>query len=193
MTAQPVHVHVQTGTGEVLRIVATVLMFGGVGAVAWSFAQGAYADIAATGMTMTVVMMVKLLYARGLIAVRSGDGEDQFKVTKGAVQQILGEYKSWLAGTSMPAMAAISVAYAVGFLVLRAAVSTAFGLFQNVVIAGGAAAIVGAIVVFPSLMPSMVASMKRKGVVTEPAPAAPAPAAPVKKVVKVVKKEAGNA
>lgn len=197
-TNTPVHVHVQTGTTEVLRIVATILFFGGVGAVAWSFAQGQYADVAATGMTMTIVMMVKLLYSRGMIAVPSNNGQDQFAVTKGNVQAMLDEYKGWLASTSMPAMALISVLYAVAFLVLRAGIATAFGLFQNIVVAGGFAAVIGALVVFPSLLPGILAGLKRKGVVTD-APASPAPApapvvqapapvpaqsAPVKKVVK---------
>ena len=49
MTDQKIDIHVQSGTGEILRIVATILMFGGAGAIAWSVAQGEYADLAATG------------------------------------------------------------------------------------------------------------------------------------------------
>jgi hypothetical protein len=101
------------------------------------------------------------------------------------VAQIGAEYKAWLAGTSMPALALISAAYAVGFLVLRAGVSAALGVFSNLYIAGGVGAMVGAVVVFPSLLPNIVASLRRKGVVTDQgaAPVAPAPqpvaAAPV--------------
>ena len=173
MTAphQPITVNVQSGAGELLRIISTILLFGGAGAVAWSVAQGAHREIAATGMTLMIVTMAKLLYARGIIAVPTDGKGDNFTTTKSTVAEIAAEYKSWLAGTSMPALAAISIAYACGFLVLRAGVSAGFSVFSNLWVAGGAAAMVGALVVFPSLIPSILASLKRKGVVT----AAPAP------------------
>jgi hypothetical protein len=63
----------------------------------------------------------------------------------------------------------------VGFLILRAGVAAALGVFSNVVFAGGAAAMVGALVVFPSLVPNMIRGLRSKGVVTD-APVAPAPA-----------------
>ncbi|GEE00387.1 hypothetical protein nbrc107696_08330 [Gordonia spumicola] len=215
-TNQPnIHVNVQSGTGEVLRIVATVLLFGGAGAVAWSVAQGAHAELAASGMTMMIVMMARLMYARGMVRIPAGSGGDDFTATKSAISQITGEYKKWLAGTSMPALALISIGYAIAFLLLRAAVSAALGVFSNLYVAGGFAAMVGAIVVFPSLLPSILSSLKRKGVVTTdpntvqaapaqqvpaPAPAPQVPVAPVqqdapvapapKKIVRrVVKKE----
>lgn len=174
-----VHVNVQTGTGEILRIVSTILLFGGAGVIAWKVAQGPNAEMAASGFTMMLVMMARLMYARGLVALPSGNGGDGFKTTKSTVAQIGAEYRAWLAGTSMPAMAAIAAGYAIAFLVMRAGIAAALGAFQNVYIAGGVAAIVGAVVVFPSLLPNMVAGMRRKGVVTTPPAAAPAPAAPV--------------
>lgn len=168
---QPITVNVQSGAGEILRIVSTILLFGGAGAVAWSVAQGAHREIAATGMTLMIVTMCKLLYARGVIAVPTDGKTDSFSTTKSTVAEIAAEYKNWLAGTSMPALAAISIAYACAFLVLRTAVSAGFSVFSNLWIAGGSAAMVGALVVFPSLIPSILASLKRKGVVnTAPAP-----------------------
>ncbi len=202
MTAQPVHIHVQTGTGEVLRIVATLLLFGGAGAIAWTVAQGPNAEMAASGLSMMIVMMVKLSYARGRISIpKGGNGTDDFAATKNVVGQIAGEYKAWMAKASMPVMALIAAAYAIGFLILRAGVAAALGVFSNLYIAAGSAAMIGALVVFPSLVPSMIRGLKSKGVVTDaPAPApvvqasAPAPApTPVKKVVKVVKKGTDHA
>lgn len=185
MTHQPITVNVQSGAGELLRIISTILLFGGAGAVAWSVAQGAHREIAATGMTLMIVTMCKLLYARGIIAVPTDGTSDSFTTTKSTVAEMLAEYKGWLAGTSMPALAAISIAYACGFLVLRAGVSAGFSVFSNLWVAGGSAAMVGALVVFPSLIPSIIASLKRKGVVNTPAPtvqttvvAAPAVTAP---------------
>ncbi|GAA4741806.1 hypothetical protein [Gordonia alkaliphila] len=204
-TNQPVQVHIQTGTGEILRIVATLLLFGGAGAIAWTVAQGPNAEMAASGLSMMIVMMVKLSYARGRISIPKGDnGTDEFAVTKGVVSQVAGEYAAWMAKASMPVMALIAAGYAIGFLILRAGVAAALGVFSNLYVAGGAAAMAGALVVFPSLVPNMIRGLKSRGVVTDPvatpapAPApvaqapAPAPApAPVKKVVKKVVKVQG--
>lgn len=215
-TNQPISIHVQSGTGEILRIVSTLLLFGGAGAIAWSVAQGPNAEMAASGLSMMIVMMIRLSYGGGRIAMptRAGTGgDDDFAVTKGVVSQIAGEYRSAIAKANMPVLVLVSALYAIAFLLLRAAVAAALGIFSNLFIAGGAAAMVGALVVFPSLLPSILAGLKRKGVVVDPttapatqvtpAPApvpmqpAPAPrpvAAPVvapKKVVRrvVVKKE----
>lgn len=170
MSDQQINVHVQSGTGEILRIVATILLFGGAGAVAWNVAQGEHAEMAATGFSMMLVMIIKLMYSRGMIRVPSRGGEE-FTATKTMLTQVGDEYRRWLAGTSMPAMVVIAMGYAVGFLILRAGVAAALGVFQNLYIAGGVAAMVGALVVFPSLVPSMIASLKSKGVVnTAPQP-----------------------
>lgn len=222
MTNQPLNITVQSQSagGELLRIVATLLLFGGSGAIAWTVAQGPNAEMAASGLSMMIVMMIKLAYARGRIAVPKGAGDGgDFATTKTVVSQVTAEYKTWMAKASMPVMALIAAGYAVGFLILRAGVAAALGIFSNLYVAGGAAAVVGAIVVFPSLIPSMVRGLKSKGVVTEapaasaaaqpatpvvtPAPATAAAPAPqptvqpdvprqVKKVVRKVKKENNN-
>lgn len=183
MSEQQINVHVQSSASEILRIVATVLMFGGAGVVAWKVAQGPNAEMAASGMTMMIVMMVRLMYSRGMIAIPTNGSGSDFTATKSTIAQIGAEYRQWLAGTSMPALAAIAAGYAIAFLVMRAAIAAALGAFQNMYIAGGTAAMVGAVVVFPSLLPSMISSLRRKGVVTTPpAPAQAvqqAPAAPV--------------
>lgn len=191
MSNEHITVNVQSGTGEILRIVATILLFGGAGALAWSVAQGAHAEMAASGMSMFIVMMIRLMASRGMVQIPKSAGGSDFSATKSTATQIAAEYKQWLASTSMPALALISAAYAVGFLILRAGVSAALGVFSNLYVAGGCAAMVGAVVVFPSLLPSILAGLKRKGVVTEGAapvaqantapatPVAPAPATPI--------------
>ena len=72
-------------------------------------------------------------------------------------------------------MVTIGFAYALAFLVLRAGMISALSIFQNIVIAGGAAAILGSIVVMPKLLPNLVGVLKSKGVVRNAAPVAPKP------------------
>lgn len=187
MSEQKIDIHVQSGTGEILRIVSTLLLFGGAGAVAWSVAQGPNAEMAASGFSMMLVMMIRLSYGGGRIAMptRTGTGgNDDFAVTKGVVSQIAGEYRTAIAKANMPVLVLVSALYAIAFLILRAGVSAALGIFSNLYIAGGFAAMVGAVVVFPSLLPSILSSLRRKGVVVEqqaqqPVSPAPAPVQPV--------------
>ncbi|GAA4658898.1 hypothetical protein [Gordonia humi] len=215
MSEQKIDIHVQSGTGEILRIVSTLLLFGGAGGLAWTVAQGPNAEMAASGFSMMIVMMIRLAYGAGRISVPArGQSTDDFAVTKGVVAQMIAEYQRALAKANLPVMTLIAAAYAIAFLVLRAGVSAALGIFSNLYIAGFSAAMVGAVVVFPSLLPSILASLKRKGVVTDvpqapvasatPAPVqqapvsapvapAPEPVQPTKRVVRrVVKKETPN-
>ncbi len=99
MSEQKIDIHVQSGTGEVLRIAATLLLFGGAGAIAWAVAQGPNAEMAATGFSMMLVMMLRLAYGAGRIGVpaRQADGPDDFAATKSALSQIAGEYRAALA------------------------------------------------------------------------------------------------
>lgn len=172
MSDQQINVHVQSGTGEVLRIVATLLLFGGAGAIAWSVAQGAYKEQAATGLSMMIATMVSSMWARGMIRIPDNGQADHFKANREMAAQLGQEWANWRARMSMPAMAATAAGYAVAFLIMRAAVAAALGVFQNLYIAAGAAAMVGALVVFPSLIPGIIASIKRRGVVAAPEPVA---------------------
>ncbi len=211
-THQPqVNVHVQTGAGEVLRVASTVLLFGGAGGLAWTVAQGPNAETAASGLSMMIVMMLRFSVSAGRLRLPSSDKQDDFGANKELVSRAIDEYRGALGRASLPVMALVSALYAIGFLVLRAGVAASLGVFKNLYVAGFSAAIVGAVIIFPSLLPSIVASLKRRGVVADipvaaqpvqPAPATPDPApqpapaptpAPAKKVVRrVVKKENDN-
>lgn len=185
MTNQPpIHVNVQSGAGEVIRIAATLLMFGGAGALAWAVAQQGYAELAGTGLTVMTVQVVKMMWVNGLIGlpVRNSAGEmtadadiTNIRAFAAATYRVLMRYQ---AESPAPRMVAIGFAYAVAFLVLRAGMISALSIFQNIIIAGGAAAILGSIVVMPKLLPNLVGVLKSKGVVRNAAAQPAAPAAP---------------
>lgn len=180
MTNQPpIHVNVQTGAGEVIRIAATLLMFGGAGALAWAVAQQGYAELAGTGLTVMTVQLVKMMWINGLIGlpVKSPTSSEDSDIKSirsfvAANYRVLMKYQS---DSPAPRMVAIAFTYAVVFLILRAGMINALTVFQNVVIAGGAAAILGSIVVMPKLLPNVIGTLKAKGVVRASPVAAPQP------------------
>lgn len=185
MTNQPpIHVNVQSGAGEVLRIAATLLMFGGAGALAWAVAQQGYAELAGTGLTVMTIQVVKMMWVNGLIGlpVRNATGEPadpditSIRTFAAANYRVLMRYQ---AESPAPRMVAIGFLYAVAFLIMRAGMINALSIFQNIIIAGGAAAILGSIVVMPKLLPNLVAILKNKGMVRPAAQqSTPRPAAP---------------
>ncbi|MEI4744305.1 hypothetical protein [Rhodococcus erythropolis] len=190
MTNQPpIHVNVQSGAGEVIRIAATLLMFGGAGALAWAVAQNGYAELAGTGLTVMLVQTVKMMWISGLIGLPvkpiSSESEDSdiksIRSFVAANYRVLMKYQS---DSPAPRMVAIAFTYAVMFLILRAGMINALTVFQNVIIAGGAAAILGSIVVMPKLLPNVIGTLKAKGVVraaqaTAPVAAPQSPTTPV--------------
>lgn len=188
MTNQPpIHVNVQTGAGEVIRIAATLLMFGGAGALAWAVAQQGYAELAGTGLTVMIIQVLKMMWVNGLIGLpaKGPTGESEDADIKSIRNFIAANYRvlmRYQADSPAPRMVAIAFTYAFGFLILRAGMINALSIFHNVFIAGGAAAILGSVVVMPKLLPSVIGTLKSKGVVrsaltsvTEVTPTAPAP------------------
>lgn len=168
-----VNVHIAGGAAEVIRLVATLMLFGGAGAIGWAVAHTGYAELAGSGLSVMLVTSAKLMWHRGMITVPSSGNADGFAETRNAMQRITAEWGTWSARASMPAIVAISIAYALAFLALRAGVIQALTVFRNPWIAGGASAIAGAFVVMPRLIPGMIAAFKSKGA---PTPVIPMPA-----------------
>lgn len=192
MSNQPVNVHIQTGAGEIIRIVGTLLAFGGVGVLAWVIAQQGYAEKVATVLAAAVAFIAMRLWSRGILAIPTASGPaagtdqdvDFLRQVGRSATAVSGGY---LARASVPMLCLIGLGYGLAFLALRTAITMALQVFQNMYIAGGAALLLGSLVVAPSLFPNLVSSLKSKGVVrpegtagaTPVAPAAQPPATPV--------------
>lgn len=213
-TPQQIEINMSSGASEIVRLVAVVLFFGGVGALAWSVADSGYAELAGTGLAVMVVQVVRMLWAKGAITAPTKEGDrDAFAETKGLLGRVGDEYRAWMTGAGMLRIMLLAFAYAIAFLLLRAGMISALTIFKNLYIAAGCAALVGAFIVMPNFLKAYVDPLKKKGVLRPealkqpaparaPAPATPAPApqpapaptpAPAKKVVRrVIKKETDN-
>lgn len=202
---QQVSEHIQTGAGEIIRLVATLMLFGGAGAIGWAVAHTGYAELAGSGFAVMLVTATKLMWKRGLIGSGATTAtEDGLGETRSAMRRIAAEWSAVVARASVLVIVGIAFAYAVAFLALREAVIRALVVFQNPWIAGGCAAIAGAFVVMPTLFPTIAAAMKSSKPVPVPAPAPPvqptypttAPAAPTAPtaptIVRLKKKKESN-
>ncbi len=212
-TPQPVNVHIQTGAGEIIRIVATLLLFGGLGMLVWAVGQGPMAEYASIAASASLVFFCGRLWSRGVIGVPTatataaaqaghGDADAEFlRQVAASASNVSGGY---LRRCPIPILLLISVGYGIAFLVVREGVSAAMHVFQNLWVAGGVSLLLGSLVVLPSLLPNIFRSLRTSGVIrpegtapaTTPAAAAHTAAtpAPAKKVVRrVVKKEGSDA
>lgn len=136
-TNTPVNVHIQTGAGEVLRIVATLLMFGGLGMLVWTIAQGPMAGYAATAAAATVVFFAGQLWKRGVIGTPATAGPagqgGEVRSVAASIEAVGGGY---LRRCSMPMLLLIAIGYGIVFLAVREGLAAVL----SVVIGDGAAA-----------------------------------------------------
>lgn len=199
---QPIEINMTSGASEIVRLVATVLVFGGVGVLAWTVADSGYAELAGTGVTVMLAQVVRQLWAKGVLSTPDPSGEDSFGETKALAGRIADEYRGWMAKGGPLQVTLVAAGYAVCFLVVRAGVVSALGVFHNLYIAGAFGAVIGGFIVAPNFLKHYTEPLKRKGVykpealrqqapaapVPAPTPVAPAPAPRVRKVVKRVVK-----
>ena len=211
MTApQPVNVHIQTGAGEIIRIVATLLLFGGLGMLVWAVGQGPMAEYASIAASASLVFFCGRLWSRGVIGVptatanaaaQAGRGDADAEFLREVARSASSVSGGYLQRCPIPILLLISVGYGIAFLVVREGVSAAMHVFQNLWIAGGVSLLLGSLVVLPSLLPNMFQSLRTAGVIrpdgasVDNAPVNTPTPAPAKKVVRrvvVAKKEDGN-
>lgn len=175
--------NMQSGATEIIRLVATILFFGGVGCLAWAVADGGYAELAGTGVTVMGAQIIRQLWNKGVITAPRSTGEESFSESKALLARIADEYKVWMARSTVLRMVLVAFAYAVLFLVVRAGVVKGLTVFENIYIAGSVGAIIGAFIVAPSFLKFYLDPLKSKGLVNTEAlkyqkttQAAPAPA-----------------
>lgn len=201
MTTQApvIHNNINTGGFHLIRIVATLLLCAGVGSAAWAAAEAGFLEVAATGVTLFVVQLVKLMYSKGMISLPGAGKKPAVVLDDGELtiqkisQTFMRSYLNFVNESSTLRLAAVALGYTAAFLVMRQGVSVGLGIFSNMYVAGAAAAVFASIIVMPKLLPTMMDTFKNKGLATTDAdeiaepvvtpqtpPAAPvAPVAPV--------------
>lgn len=161
-TSNPQNIVVNVTSGQRgYQIIATLLLCGALGAVAWALAENGWIEMAATSLTMFLVQLTRMLFSNGLLCLpESGEGE--FKGTVGLVKTMAAEYRNWMGKSPIWRLVIMAAAYTVVFMVARFIVTWALGVFTNIWIAGAACAVVASLIIFPSLIGDAVKAVSGK-------------------------------
>ncbi|UAK37180.1 hypothetical protein K8O93_18720 [Gordonia bronchialis] len=204
---------------EMIRIIATLMLFGGIGVGAWVMSQQGYADKAGTILSAAIVFVITRAWSRGMVglpktgagASRLSEDEDFLKANARAATNVA---VARMNAASMASLSAMGLAYGVGFLALREGITRALTVFQNVWICVTVGLIIGSVVAMPGLIKNLIKPFRKDGAadavvqvqqvptappaptpVQQPTTAQPAQApAPAKRVVvkRVVRKTEGE-
>lgn len=134
------------------QIIATLLLCGAIGMVAYALAKNGWLELAATMLTVFMIQLGTLLFKNGIIGLPEHQPKAAFAGTKGILRQFAADFREWQARSPIWRLAALAAGYTLVFMLCRAGMSTALTVFSNVWIAGAAAAALASLIIFPSLI-----------------------------------------
>lgn len=145
------------------EILGTLLLCGALGMLAFALAKNGWLEIGATMLTMFLIQLGRMLLQNGLINLPvAGQVQSEFTGTAGFIRTAVGEFRAWQAKSPMWRLAALAMGYTLLFMLGRWLVSVGLTVFTNMWIAGAAAALLASIIIAPSLLGSMAATMRSK-------------------------------
>ena len=139
-------------------MLGTLLGVGGVGAIAWAMAQAGFLEFAATGLTMFLVQLVSLMFKSGMLQLPEHK-TTEFTATSGILRTIWQDYQRFQASSPVWRLALLALGYTVVFMLMRFLLTLALGIFENVWVAGGMAALLAALIVAPQMFSKVFRTM----------------------------------
>lgn len=166
-TAPAIHIHQQGGLdagAHLWRVLATFLAIGGVVSLAYGLAQWGLIDIAATGVTAFLTMLLQLMARNGMIALPGATGSDDQRITEGigAIRAIVGLGSAILDRSSLLRLTLIAAGYAATFVLVRTLIGYALTIFGNIWIALAAGGIIASLICFPTLAVGLVRALRSR-------------------------------
>lgn len=161
--------HAPNAGMEWIRIVATFMLFGGIGVGAWVMSQQGYADKAGTVLSAMVVFVITRAWSRGMVglpkkAVAGGGAssadEDFLKANARAATNVA---VARMNSASMSALSAMGLAYGIVFLALREGITAGLTVFNNIWICVMAGLIAGSFVAMPELLKKLTGPFRKDG------------------------------
>ncbi|MDR8019218.1 hypothetical protein [Nesterenkonia aerolata] len=157
-----VHVNTRMDSGpdnHLWTVIGTLLACGALGMLGWAISESGYRELAATGLTMFAFQLISMMFKVGLIRIPD-QATGNFKETSGFIKTAIREFYEWQARSPVWRLAALALAFTLGFLIVRWGISTALGIFSNVWIAGAAAAFLASLIVAPRLWGNITRNLK---------------------------------
>lgn len=161
----PITVNVQNtnfdSNSHVWRVLATFLAIGAMVSLAYGLTQWGMLELAATGTTAIVSMLVQLMMRNGFIVLPEATSDDErIEEGKNALKAITGMIQAWIDRSSMLRLLLIAIGYGVAFILLRMLIAWALGVFGNIWIALAAGGLVASVICFPTLFTGVIRAMK---------------------------------
>jgi hypothetical protein len=146
---QPVQVHVHTafGGGKGWNILFTLLITAGLTVLAYQVSLSGFAELAASGVSIFLTALIGNLFKAGILRLPEKSTDDDLAFTKSTLRRMYDELQHAIANSGTFKIILFSLAYAVGWLLLRAAVAFGIGLLTTMWVAIGVGLIVGGLVV----------------------------------------------
>lgn len=142
-------------------MLATFLAIGGLVSLAYGLAQWGLIDIAATGVTAFLSMLVQLLVRNGVIVLPSSPSDDhRIEEGRSALRAIAGMVQAILDRSSILRLTLFAAGWAVTFVLARTLIGYALGVFGNIWIALAAGGIVASLICFPTLVVGLVQALR---------------------------------
>ncbi|WP_422114725.1 hypothetical protein [Brachybacterium sp. UNK5269] len=154
---------------RIYQIIATLLLCGAIGMVAYALAKNGWLELASTMLTMFLVQLGTLLFKNGIIGLPEKQDDSAFKGTKGLLRTMAADFREWQARSPIWRLAALATAYTLGFMLARAGIGLALQVFTNVWIAGAAAAALASLIIFPSLLGNATKFLSNRATASKPA------------------------
>lgn len=179
--------HAPNAGMEMIRIIATLMLFGGIGVGAWVMSQQGYADKAATVLSAGIVFVLTRLWSRGMIGVptratrapRQANPDEDFLTAnaRAATNVVVARMNA----ASVATLSAMGLVYGIAFLVLREAITKGLTFFNNIWICVTFGLIIGSIVAMPGLIKQLITPFRKDQATVAQAAGAtvPTPASPV--------------
>ena len=153
---------------EMIRIIATLMLFGGIGVGAWVMSQQGYADKAGTILSAAIVFVITRAWSRGMVGLpktgagagRLSEDEDFLKANARAATNVV---VAKMNAASMASLSAMGLAYGVGFLALREGITAGLTVFNNIWICVTVGLIIGSVVAMPGLIKNLIKPFRKDG------------------------------
>jgi hypothetical protein len=118
------------------------------------------AQPASTGLTMFKTQLGRMLLKNGLLRIPTSGSASGFAETAGFIRTAAAEFAQWQARSPVWRLAGLAFAFTLTFMLARSVIGLALLIFTNVWMAGAAAALLAALIIFPQLITNMVRNIQ---------------------------------
>lgn len=152
MSDQPViHIHNEGGGARWIGILATLVITGGLTALAYQLALSGFAEMAASAVTIFVVTLVSYCFKAGILRMPArADSEDDLAFTRSTLRRIYDEIQAAIAKSSVFRLVVFALVYTAGFMAIRWVAAVGLSALTSMWTAIGVGLLVGGAILLQS-------------------------------------------